>query len=173
MLFATSVILPSCKKGVDDPFFTFRSRDQRLCQKWKLTGIAGTTVNGTLTTTYSFSGTILTASISGGVSNSASGTFEMTISKKGQVSWSETYTPTGGSTDTQSGQGHWSWLSSNRSRDYINIDGDGSGFLKLFGGGIYYIDKLAEKQMIFKYSDESDDNGNVISHDFTYAFTKE
>ena len=41
VVLAATFILPSCKKGENDPFISLKSRDARITAKWKLTKIEG------------------------------------------------------------------------------------------------------------------------------------
>jgi hypothetical protein len=171
MLFATMIILPACKKGADDPFISLRSRDGRITAKWKLTKIEGTrivNIGTVITTTIAYDGATLTSTSTPGGSQTASGTYEMTIDKQGKVSWAESYA-SNGSSDVQSGEDHWMWLSSNKNKDYLQIGG-GNHF---FSTGAYYVDKLGGKEIILKYTTQNVDNGDTSSTDMTFTFTKE
>lgn len=172
----SAIALDSCKKGADDPFISFRTRNGRLEGKWKLTKIAKTDVqtpsSTAVTTTTTFDGTIYTESISSGGSLSATGTYEMTIDKQGKVSWTSNYTqtaPVSGTAEVITGAGHWQWLSDNKRKDNLIIDASGS----LFGGGLFYLDELKRKEMILKYNNSETKSGKLSSNDDTYTFTKE
>jgi hypothetical protein len=165
------MVLPSCKKGADDPFISLRSRDGRITAKWKLTKIEGTQISNfgtTVTTTATYDGTTMTTTSSPGGTSTSTGTYEMTIDKQGNVSWAETYA-SGGSSDVQSGEDHWQWLSSNKNKDYLEIGG-GNHF---FQGGTFYVDELKGKELILQYTTQNVDNGETSSTDVSYTFTKQ
>ena len=172
------VSFEGCKKGENDPFISLHSRDARLTAKWKLTKIEYTDVNGSTasiatTTTITFDGSSYSATVSTPPAPSATsvgtGTYEMTIDKHGKVSYSETFTASGGTAKITTGDGHWEWLSSSKNRDNILIDGSGT----LFSGGLYYIDRLASKELVLTYVAKNVDNGVTDSWNEKYTFTKE
>ncbi len=169
----TLVTLNSCKKGPDDPFLSFSSRDGRVTAKWKLTKIEGTDVdyimNSQITTTITYDGTVFTETPSVGTGSSATGTYEMTIDKNGKVAFSEVFTPGGGTADISSGTGTWFWMSSDKNKDilYLNVGGN------LFNEGMFYVDRLASKEMILHITASYVDNGHTYSTDFKYTFTKQ
>ena len=133
-----SLAMNSCKKGENDPFISLKSRDARITAKWKLTKIEGTNVNGTpsVTQTIRFNGTTYSETYSTGNSNSATGSFEMTIDKKGTLNYSETFTPSSGTSDVESGTSEWYWIDSDKSKLFwfSNI------YTNLFDGGARWID---------------------------------
>lgn len=175
ILFLLAVVfaLPACKKGANDPFISLKSRDARITAKWKLTNITKTetqVVSGiTITETYAYDGSNMTHTVTGSSSNSATGTFEMEIIKDGTMTWSSTYTPSGGSADVQSSTGEWQWLDSDKDKSVILLSGGGS----LFGGGLWMIDKLASKELVLKNVGNSTDNGDTDNWDFAYTFEKQ
>lgn len=175
MLLLTGFILSfnSCKKGENDPSISLKSRDARITAKWKLTKIEATGVHTwgttTSTTTTAYDGTIYTQTNTGSPSTSATGSYEMTIDKQGQVSWSENYTESGGDADIKSGEGQWGWMNSDKNKEFIWIDG---GY-NLFEGGMFYVDRLASKELILHYTYKYVNNGNTNSYDKKYTFTKQ
>lgn len=178
-----------CKKGEGDPFLSLKTRDGRITAKWKLTKIVGTDIStnvvGTITyvTTdaISFDGTtysdIATTTASSGPAPSAvttggTGTYEMTIDKHGKVTWSTTYTktaPTTAPADVRTGEGHWQWLSSDKRKDNLLIDGSGT----LFSGGLDDVYELKGKELVLKYTYKTVNGGQTTSYDDTYTFTKQ
>ena len=168
-----STMLNSCKKGADDPFISFRSRDGRITAIWKLTQIDGTVVyyfgSSSVSTTIKYDGTTLLQTSTPGGATSASGSYEMTIAKEGKISFSETYTTTGGTADVESGEGHWHWINSDKNKNYIQLDGGSN----LFQAGIYYVDKLGGSELILKSNSKDVNNGHTNSTDITYTFEKQ
>lgn len=173
-----------CKKGTEDPFITIKSRDGRLTHKWKLKSITGTEVDVTVfgssttteTTTTSYDGTTLTEStvtVSGSMSNTSNstttGTFEITFDKNGKQSYTVTYT-SGSTTTTKTAEGEWFWLNTNKNRDHISIEADGT----ILMSGVYYIERLAGKEMILhNVTKSTSSTGSNSSSDIKYTFEKD
>ena len=82
MIVAVVFILPSCKKGKDDPFLSLHTRKARVTGKWTLSSGTLTQVNSGSTTTLTFNGTTC-AETSGSYSTTFSYTQTITIDKKG------------------------------------------------------------------------------------------
>ncbi len=82
MLLTAVLILPSCKKGENDPFMSLKSRKARLCGEWDLKEGTMTQTSGSTTVTYSFNGSTCTYSMSG-TSASFAYTEKVTIDKDG------------------------------------------------------------------------------------------
>ena len=171
MLLATVLVLPSCKKGENDPFISLKSRDAKITAKWKLTKIAYTSTSVTsgtsFTTTISYDGSVETYT-SGTISGTATGTYEMTIEKDGKMSVSETYT-SGGSTDVYTSTGTWEWLNSDQNKTVILLDGGNN----LFQGGLWVIDRLSSKELVLTDVGNSNDNGDTNTWDKKYTFEKQ
>jgi len=169
----TSSIFNSCKKGADDPFISLRSRDGRITAKWKLSKIDGTILSNfgstQITTTCSYDGTIYSQTSTPGTTTTATGTYEMTIDKNGNVSFSETYTASGGTADIESGEGHWLWIDSDKNKSYISLDGGSN----LFQSNLYYVDRLAGSELILKETSKDVNNNILNSTNITYSFEKE
>jgi hypothetical protein len=176
MVVAVVFLLPSCKKGENDPSISFYSRDNRLCSDWKLTKITGTRTfvewgtNDNITETTGFDGSLYTFTTNSTVDAdyTATGAFEMTIDKSGIVTWTENYTPNGGSADVRSGTNYWYWVNTDKDKEFVYI-GAGSNFYV----GQCYIDRLATKELVLKYSYTSVDNGESSTSDFTYTFEQQ
>lgn len=162
-----------CKKGENDPFISLKSRDGRLEEKWKLTKIEGTSVNPygntSVTSTYTYDGTIYGVTYSSGGSASATGTYEMTIDKNGTVAYSESYTPNNGTAQIKTGTGTWYWLNSGKNKSSLIIDGADY----LFGGGVVSVDRLSSKELVLKTVSSITEDGQVESQDITYTFSKQ
>ncbi|MEI6123341.1 MAG: hypothetical protein WCQ95_06900 [Bacteroidota bacterium] len=140
---------------------------------WKLTKIEAsdvTVISGvtnTITTTYD--GATITSSSTLSGSETSTGTYEMTIEKGGVMTWSESYTPSGASTaNVQSATGTWFWFNSNKNKYMIDLSG-GVHFLSF---GIYYIDRLATKELILINSGEEYNNGDTRVWNFKWTFEK-
>jgi hypothetical protein len=177
VLFAfAGIIFGSCKKGENDPAISFKSRDARITAKWKLTKIASTytQVEGpsTTLTLVSFDGFLYTTKISVNgnpvITDTKSGTFEMTIEKEGVMSWNETYI-NGGTTEARYATGFWRWLDSDKNKSWIYVEG-GAYF---FFSGRYKIDRLASKELVFIEAGNSYNNGITQDWKKTITFERE
>ena len=182
VIIAVVFVLPSCKKGKDDPFISFKSRDARVTANWKLTKIEGTTVSSPLTTTYSYDGSNFTKTTNSTPVQTTTGvgTFEMEIVKDGSMTFSESYTLSGSTSATVStGTLNWLWYDSKK--DKVNLELSGiSSSSKLFmtADDIYYVDELKGKEMILKVtSTNTSTTGTATpttsSTDLTYTFEKQ
>ena len=60
MIVAVIFILPSCKKGENDPFLSLKTRKARITGEWTLKEGTKTETDATGSTTYSFNGTTCT-----------------------------------------------------------------------------------------------------------------
>jgi hypothetical protein len=177
VLFAlTGIIFGSCKKGDNDPFISFKSRDARITAQWKLTKIEATITDvagaNTTVTVVVYDGSLYTRSISVNgnqpLTETKSGTFEMTLEKKGKMSWSETYI-NGGTPEVQSSTGYWRWLDTDKNKSSVYVEG-GDHF---FYSGSYKIDRLASKEMVFIDSGNLNDNGETQVWEKTITFETE
>jgi hypothetical protein len=156
------LILPSCKKGENDPFLSLHSRKARVVGEWTLkTG--SITYNGT-TTTYPLAN----------------------YSKTMEFKKDNTYTITeisAGTTYVEKG----SWAFSSKAKDldlknkealvlYETSYASGSntnsytGYYALYGPTILLLDKLKNKEMVIKYDGNESGGGssNTISGTMTY-----
>jgi hypothetical protein len=162
---------PSCKKGENDPFLSFSSRDSRITGKWVLTSSeftstntsinGGTTVINVATTT--FDGTLQTTA-SGGNSNSISYAAEMTLDKDG--SYTTKVTDDG---DVTEASGYWWWLNDAKKKTRVAFDDDWNSF---------EIDQLKGKEMIIIQNTSSKDTQSNGDSDetvntFKATYTKE
>lgn len=155
------------KKGENDPFLSFKTRNARITGTWTLTSSESTSTNiwtsgGTTVTTSSsttYDGNLLT-NTSGGTSWSSTYSQEMTINKDG------TYTmKTISDGDISEGSGYWWWLSDKKKKTRLALDDDWNSF---------DIDQLKNKEMIIKqdsWSKDTDTNGDVDEDTYTYTAT--
>jgi len=174
VLIATVFILPACKKGADDPFISFRSRDERMEGNWILTAISGTNIsygNTNTTTTVSYNGTSYTSTTTGSAAITITGTYTMVIKKQGVITYSSSMTQ-GGGAEVVTGTGEWYWANSDKNKEYFYVDGAGAnGFFS--GGGVYYVDRCSHDTMILEANTGNIQNGNGSTDNFTYTFTRQ
>ncbi len=188
VIIALMIFLPlinSCKKGENDPTLSFKSRDGRITEKWKLNKIEGTIVTSvtslvqtTRTQNITYDGNTYTeASTTTGFpteTKTGTGTFEMNIEKNGLMSTVESYTPTVSSfLQTIKENNTWFWANNDKKKTTIVLNAGGEN---LFKSGTYTINRLAGKELILKlkydYNNTIDNTINSGSRDFTYTFEK-
>ncbi|HET7819715.1 MAG TPA: hypothetical protein VFL70_10450, partial [Bacteroidia bacterium] len=64
----------------------------------------------------------------------------------------------------------WFWLNTNKNRDHISIEGDGA----ILMSGVYYIERLAGKEMILhNVTKSTSSTGSNSSSDLKYTFEKD
>ena len=121
------IAIPSCKKGEDDPFISFRSRDARITAKWKLVNYEYqyTSSSGFGNTSSVLNGSILTET-SGGFTNSYSYSKELEINSDG--TYNVTTIEDG---DVYTSTSIWFWLNTTEKKTSISLD-----------ESIYVIDRL-------------------------------
>jgi hypothetical protein len=101
MLLAVMLILPSCKKGENDPFISLKSRKARLVGEWKLVEGSSSVVSSSGTDTYTFNGTLMT-SVESGVTTTVPYSESYTFEKDGTYKYSSNMN-NGEDTDDESG----------------------------------------------------------------------
>lgn len=189
----TTIILSSCGKGEDDPFFSIHTRDARMAQPWKLVEMNGTVVKNDATFTYeviydSLGTPIDTIAVPSEVATnivykydgtnifittndeteSYGYTFLMDINTNGDVTSSEVFTnpanPSGVPPQSSSKTSYWFWGNDDKNKTSVNLDL--TGIFKDYP--TYDIPRLAWNDMTLSvsYSDNNqfiDSFGNVTS----------
>jgi hypothetical protein len=154
-------IIPSCKKGENDPFISFRSRDARITGKWKVVNLELIENNNGSINTSILNGSILTET-SNGSSTSYSYSANWEILADGVFKY--TYITDG---ELSSGSYTWHWLDDNQTKSKIILN----------GGGVYVVDRLTNNELVLKYeygdSDLSNGNNDVDSFSYTVTLEKE
>lgn len=162
VLFIGVLILEGCRKGENDPLISLRTRDARVTGEWKLVSYESTsttiTTSGsttvTQTTTNMYDGSLWTSTTAGGT-DTYSYSRNLNILKDGTYTYMETEDG-----DQSEDSGRWSWLSDAKKKRRILLDNE----------GIFYIDQLKNKEMIF--TEEYDDSyidSNGDSETFTFS----
>lgn len=162
----SAMLVVGCKKGENDPFISFKSRDGRISGTWKLISLESTdsysSVGGTSVTTKNYDGSILTT-ISSGSSDVESYSYEITIEKNGNYSSIEI---TDGTTVEK--EGHWWWLDDAKNKTRITFEDDFSS---------YKIDQLKNKELILteSYTSETvfDASTSTSEYSATYIYEKQ
>ena len=151
ILFAIVILgitaVTSCKKGEDDPFISFRSRDARITAKWKLVNYERQSNSSGGSSTSVLNGSILT------VTNSI-GSYSYSYSEELEINSDGTYKITtiqDGDISTSSSD--WFWLNDTQKKTSIVLDDN------------YFIDRLSHNELILRKESNSSDvsNGNTYT----------
>jgi len=170
---AIVLIFASCKKGTNDPTFSFSSRDARITAEWVLKTSNNTIVHVeiigsetyTETTTYVFDGTTMKKTKNIGFGDeiiSYPYAYEIVINKDG--TYNETENKDGEKTEKTN---YWFWANSDKSKIAINFAGIGT----------FMINRLAKDELVLTQStvtSNTDADGNVSTDnsDIIMTFSK-
>lgn len=165
-LLVGSTVLTGCKKGENDPFLSFKSRDARITETWKLVKIDGkeisTDPSGTDTYTTTFDGTTASEAFNGSVYETYSYSLTIEIKKDGTYQSIEVIDG-----DTETIDGRWYWLNSKKNKTSISLD----------NLGLFEVNGLKSKELILKnYSKDVTVSGGDSSTDestTTWTFEKQ
>ncbi len=162
--------LVSCsKKGEDDPFLSFKSRDTRLAGDWTLTSMDGSAkstsvVRGTTTensTVVTYSGSEQTTTPSTGNPSTKKYTLSLVIDKDGTITYThERFNTDGESTGVSTIQGSWNWETTGKRKSGINIDISGPSDLPLMGS--WDVTQLKNKEIVFSKSTRVETSSNDV-----------
>jgi len=158
-LMVGSTVLTGCKKGENDPFLSFKSRDARITELWKLTKVEGTENNNGSITTTNYDGSILTTTY-GSFNNSVSYSLTIEIKKDGTYQSIEI-----NDGDTETIDGRWYWSNSAKNKTAITLDNLGT----------FDVNGLKSKELILKnYSkDVTVSGGTTDTYESTVTWTFE
>ncbi len=186
-LFSGLFIFSSCKKGEDDPFISFHSRTARLEGEWKVTKMeySESSVSGEYSTSrnINYDGTTEVSTIT---TKSPMVNYSETESKV----YTETYLFRKGGTftyhyysapESKQVDGTWTFLAKNeteklKNKEAIflnrdqNVSMNGSVGFKDY---VIRINQLKSKEMVWKFSTSSSENGNSYSSEQTITLTKQ
>ncbi len=172
-LLGIALVFGSCKKGENDPSFTFMSRDSRITSEWELDAMNLTNITVISTgqetytskTTYVFDGTTMTETSDNGFGEQVESypySYEIVINDDGTYNETEIkdgkeYTRTD----------YWFWADADKSKIAVTFSGKGT----------YMIDRLAKDELVIKKTTETsntDASGNVTtqSEGLIMSFTK-
>lgn len=176
---ASAIFLFSCKKGENDPFFSFKTRTARLKGTWKMMGKEAslsntvavgqaTPVNSYVSSTYDGTKEIMTITSSAITTQLVYYDSEITFSEKGDFSYALfVYYPADTTnqnfkTSAFQGTGMWAWNDMDKNKlglqltpDYVPTVPDSVNvgtYFPFVVGGNYYIDRLASKELWLKRS---------------------
>lgn len=156
LLMALSVsFISSCKRGSDDPFISFRSRDGRLTGKWKLSKYlyVSKEIDQSDVTDYKieFDGSKVTETEvdNGGtpqvMTDSRTHTVLLNLEKGGSIVYSENI-QSGSSNSGMASKGHWYWEDHNKKKAGLMLDLDNTG--DFLSSATYEIQRLSHKELV-------------------------
>lgn len=109
-------IFTSCRKGEEDPWFSFYSRKTRLCQAWQFSFYKRIEQRNDAIVSYNYDGSSF-RKISSNYQYISAGTMVITFSTNGTYKW-EQQTTTDTSTYNYTEQGNWYFSAKNKDGDY-------------------------------------------------------
>ncbi|MBC8045865.1 MAG: hypothetical protein H7Y00_03670 [Fimbriimonadaceae bacterium] len=128
ILTTTVFVFSGCKRGEEDPWLTFHSRDARMTQQWLLVSLQGTIVetfdnDSIVNTEYTFDGTNLYET-SAGETDSYGFIYKMNVKSNGEIFSEEFRTNAidGTSVSESSRIGFWFWGSDDKNKSSVNLD---------------------------------------------------
>jgi len=136
---ALVLVLTSCGKYEDGPFFSIRSKNARITGEWELVKSESTVISSDgSTTTESFNGSIMTSNYTSSLGNfSDSYSYSSTWEIDGDKNAVTMSTIEDGSASTITSL--WNWENGASEKEMLNIDGD-----------IYRILRLTNKEMVIE-----------------------
>lgn len=183
----TFTLLNSCKKGEDDPWFSFYSRKSRLCQDWKITSYKRTEMLNSNIIAYTFDGSTY-RKIGSNYTYSSPGTMKISFSKTGAYKWEQSIA-NDTSTYIYSESGNWYFTGGGKDTDTKNKELIGlqredftesfsstaiNTSVSFYGSGdletnIYRLQKLASDEVVIvseattSYTSDTDNNIKKIT----------
>ncbi len=164
LLISVAFAFQGCKKGENDPFLSFRSRDARLIGDWDLSGMEDVSIttrtssgNTTvITTTSSYSSGTATTTVSPGNNPPSISKFNMKlkIEKRGEITFTlENIDITKGtSVGTNETKGTWTWNSTAKRKSAVVLTFNDQVANAMLGG-TWMVDQLKNKEIVFKRVD--------------------
>ena len=154
-------VIPSCKKGENDPFISFRSRNSRITGKWKVVNFEYVEINGNNNSSLILNGSTMTQNSNGNVTSYSfssnleimeDGTYKLFSDSNGEIS---------NSINT------WHWFDDTQNKTRILL-GDVGEFI---------VDRLTNNELVLKsyeqYSSSSSGSSNFQDYSYTLSFEKE
>jgi hypothetical protein len=173
ILLGTSIFI-SCRKGDEDPFISFRSRDARITAEWKLIKFesvrtTSNTSGSSQVTTSNYNGSFITSSIEN--SEPRAYTLVLNIKTDGTCQVDED------GANKSSSAGRWFWLNTAQRKTDISINSFGD-YTNVFDGGTYEVLGLRNSELTLKsyykrsYNSGSSNGSNNEEYKATYTFEK-
>jgi hypothetical protein len=175
IVFITFIVMisnTSCRKGEDDPLISLKSRNARLMQEWNLAYIEGTRISSYDTIRYEYDGNTFLRIRNDDTLTTINGNLIIEFKENGVSNVKETII-NDGETHTNEGIGTWSWLDSDKDKNFLFIWNEtflDSYFLHDYTIK-YYVSRLASKELVLKIFIQESWGGSVWIYDFTYTFT--
>lgn len=173
VILSITLIFGSCKKGANDPSFSFKSRDARITTDWILSSMDSSSVKVdsvggltyTSTTTNVFDGTTMTITSNIGFGDQVESypySYDLNINNDG--TYNETEITDGDKTEKTD---YWFWANADKSKIAVTFSGNGT----------YMINRLAKDELILTQSTTTTTtsaDGNVTTHNnnLTMTFSK-
>lgn len=159
ILFLT--VFPNCKKGDNDPFLSFRSRDSRITGKWKVVNYEYVEINGDDNFSLILNGSTITQTDNGNITSYPfssnleileNGTYKSTSNINGEIS---------NTINT------WHWFDDTHKKTRLLLE----------DGGVFVVDRLTNNELVLKsneqYSSSSSGSSNFQNYSYTLSFEKE
>jgi len=171
------MVLPSCKKGADDPFISLRSRTARLTGEWTISSGTVTNMNGSNSYTANYTSSNCTYSVSGN-STTIMYTQKITIEKDGTYKVEENFD---GDFSTEEG----AWYFGGKSNELELKAGQSIVFLptkRTSGSDLYtysganvpsytwIIDQLKNKEIVINLNGTSMSSGTISTTSGTMTY---
>ena len=185
VLISLVMLLYSCKKGDEDPFISFRSRDNRIIGTWELYKMDANSYSKSVyyfdnhsnineeTCTYSFKNNAIVSSCidEDGETETSTTSYSQSITINKDGTFVEKVSDDDGSYEYN---GLWSWINNVKDKVAIKLFSYSVGWYKFDGDvdySIFFIDKLSEKELILTQdvSRHSVSNDGKSEHIYTYS----
>ncbi len=173
IILGITLIFGSCKKGENDPSFSFSSRDARITSEWVLNSMNKSNIQViesgpdtyTSKTTYVFDGTTMTETSNNGFGDQVQTypySYEIVINENG--TYNETAIEDG---EKYEKTDYWFWANSDKKKIAVTFSGNGT----------YMIDRLAKDELVLTQStvtSNTDAEGKVTTknEDLIMTFSK-
>lgn len=180
-LMIAGVSLESCKKGEGDPFLSLKSRKARVAGEWTVSSGEGKDVNGSITSTWTYNGTVKTTTVS---SVSAEDKYTETYEFEKDGKFTIKHVNNNNSTViTETTTGTWNFTGGvgdvkNKSQIVLNVltYSDGSTTTTYTGSDapsmVMDIYELKSKEMIFKGTGTTSQGSSSSSSEFSWTLTQ-
>jgi len=187
LMLMLSASFTACKKGDNDPGLSLKSRSGRLTGKWSLTkGLNKVSYDGEIKT-YTYDNGKYT--ITDGSPNLVTGTYTYDINFEKNGAFSLDFTEIiNGNLYSTTIKGLWSWMGKNKNQDLKAKETlllTETSYVSSFSGSSYtttwqnpvlreawILDKLSDKEMVVKFKSSVNDDGDTVSLDVSFTFTK-
>lgn len=154
LLFA-GLVFSACKKGEDDPFFSFRTRDARIRGEWKLVEKMSIDEDGE---EHTYDGTTYTIKENGIVTDSYAYQLNYTLEKGGTVKTLKVIDGV-----SYSGEDYWGWQNTSKKKT----------ILMLFNNDYFIVTRLSNKELVLEQHYSQQEDGYSDSYTSKLTFEKQ